>query len=147
MLQEELAMILCGCGKDVPDDIIAEAIASNRSLRCSACGQRTAPNDPILKAVDGRTKFNGSDYDPKYDQDRLSKQIGRVYSAMIDGGWRTLEEINSITGDPPASISAQLRHLRKVRFGSYTVEKRHRGERKLGLYEYRLLKPAGRARS
>ena len=64
-------------------------------------------------------KFNGAVYDPDYDDARLTKQIGRVYDCMKDGKWRTLQEISNITGDPVASISAQLRHLRKERFGKY----------------------------
>lgn len=86
-------------------------------------------------------KFDGCCYDPAFDDDRLTKQLGRVYQTMIDGHFRTLSEIASLTQDPEASISAQLRHLRKPRFGSYIVERRHRGDRSLGLFEYRLLKP------
>lgn len=41
-------------------------------------------------------------------------------------------------GDPAASVSAQLRHLRKPRFGGFVVEKRPRGDRERGLWEYRL---------
>ena len=85
--------------------------------------------------------FNGSDYDPQFDNARLTGQIKRVYNLMIDGNWRTLSEIEAITGDPQASISAQLRHLRKERFASHIVNKRSRGERVVGLYEYQLLKP------
>ena len=59
---------------------------------------------------------------------------------MIDGFWRTLREIENHTGDPQSSISAQLRHLRKKRFGGYTVEKRRRGEGAKGLWEYKLVK-------
>ena len=84
--------------------------------------------------------FNGPCYDPKSDQKRLTKQIDRVYSCMIDGTWRTLNEISDSTGDPQASISAQLRHLRKKKFGAYTVDKRSRGDRKNGLWEYKLYK-------
>lgn len=84
--------------------------------------------------------FNGPDYDPVHDFERLSNQHNRVREAMMDGSWKTLAEISALTGDPPASISAQLRHLRKPRFGSHTIEKRTRGERTSGLYEYRLLK-------
>jgi hypothetical protein len=58
--------------------------------------------------------------------------------------WRTLEEIRALTGEPAASISAQLRHLRKPRFGSYRVEKRNRGSESHGLFEYRVLPPDGR---
>ena len=82
------------------------------------------------------TFFEGSDYVAELDLDRLSKQHDRVKHAMIDGEWRTLNEIAAITKDPAASISAQLRHLRKPRFGSWTVEKRRRHE--AGLFEYRL---------
>jgi hypothetical protein len=79
--------------------------------------------------------FNGPAYDPELDHPRLSAQILRVYRAVEDGEWRTLGEIEEITGDPQASISAQLRHLRKPRFGGFIVEKRRRGG---GLWEYKL---------
>lgn len=82
--------------------------------------------------------FNGPEYDPKRDQRRLERQHDRIRSLMSDGIWRTLPEIAQLTGDPPASISAQLRHLRKPRFGAWTVERRlrHSG----GLFEYRIYK-------
>jgi hypothetical protein len=83
--------------------------------------------------------FDGPAYEPAADQARLTGQIRRVYAAMAGGAWRTLAEISAITGDPEASISAQLRHLRKDRFGACTVEKRSRGDRAIGLWEYRLL--------
>ena len=85
--------------------------------------------------------LDGSDYDPALDGARLRDQILRVYSAMEDGGWRTLSEIAAITKDPEASISAQLRHLRKPKFGSYIVERRRRGLMTAGLWEYRLMPP------
>lgn len=84
-------------------------------------------------------RFNGSDYDPALDKERLTKQLGRVYSLMIDGKWRTLSEIEAVTGDPQASISAHLRTLRKARFGSYIVNKQRRGIRTQGLFEYQVL--------
>lgn len=40
--------------------------------------------------------------------------------------WLTLDELAKLTHYPPASISAQLRHLRKPQFGGYEVEKRQR---------------------
>ena len=85
--------------------------------------------------------FAGNDYRPGFDQERLTGQIRRVFDSMKDGRWRTLGEIAAVTGDPEASISAQLRHLRKPRFGQWIVEKQARGERAVGLYEYRLLPP------
>jgi hypothetical protein len=65
---------------------------------------------------------------------RLEGQTLRIYRLMIDGTWRTLEEIQRATGDPQASISAQLRHLRKGRFGAHIVDKRRRETQ----WEYRL---------
>lgn len=84
-------------------------------------------------------RFNGSDYQKELDQTRLSGQIKRIYNLMIDGTWRTLTEIESETNDPQASISAQLRHLRKPRFNSHILNKRRRGDKSNGLYEYQLL--------
>jgi hypothetical protein len=80
--------------------------------------------------------FNGPDYVPERDWVRLSTQIGRVFNSMKDSSWRSLRDISDITGDPEASVSAQLRHLRKKRFGSHTIEKKHLGS---GLYHYRLI--------
>jgi hypothetical protein len=92
---------------------------------------------PVLNILDAR--FNGPEYIPKLDQRRLTGQIKRVFDCMKDGQWRTLSEIESITNDPQASISAQLRHLRKYRFGEHTVNKRRRGNEYSGLYEYQLI--------
>src|SRR4051812_34643680 len=83
--------------------------------------------------------FNGPDYDPEFDRERLTGQILRIFNLMSDGEWRTLGEIQGITGDPEASISAQLRHLRKPRFGCHTLNKRARGDRNAGLWEYQLI--------
>lgn len=86
-------------------------------------------------------RFNGSDYERQEDDERLTKQHERIRDLMLDNRWRSLGEIESLTGYPAASISAQLRHLRKERFGAYVVEKRARGERSHGLFEYRVSKP------
>lgn len=86
-------------------------------------------------------RFNGPSCDPDVDGPRLEKQHDRVRNAMADHAWRTLDEIAAATGDPVASVSAQLRHLRKPRFGGFLVEKRIRGARGSGLYEYRVLAP------
>lgn len=82
--------------------------------------------------------FDGPAYQAKYDHARLTGQIQRVFNLMSDGQWRTLQEIADATGDPHASVSAQLRHLRKLKFGGHTVNRRARGERSRGLFEYRL---------
>lgn len=65
--------------------------------------------------------------------------------------WLTLREIAALTHYGEASISAQLRHLRKTRFGGHRVEKRQRvspgpGEkRRAQVWEYRLRRSLGRA--
>jgi hypothetical protein len=41
--------------------------------------------------------------------------------------WVTLAELAGKTKFPPASISAQLRHLRKEKYGGWGIEKRRRG--------------------
>ena len=83
-------------------------------------------------------RFNGSDYVPSLDEARLTGQILRIFDCMKDGKFRTLPEIEQITNDGQASISAQLRHLRKDRFGGHTILKQRRGEPNCGLWEYKL---------
>ena len=68
-----------------------------------------------------------------------------MLSASQCDAWLTLEELSKLTHYPPASISAQLRHLRKQEFGGYDVEKRQRlsgrilqGEDFGTVWEYRL---------
>lgn len=82
--------------------------------------------------------FSGPAYTPETDNPRLSRQFTRVFQLMEDGLWRTLREIADETGAPEASVSAQLRHMRKPRFGGHQVNKRHRGPADHGLYEYQL---------
>lgn len=99
----------------------------------------------LFQPQPGQLEFNGSDYNSKDDDERLTGQIRRVFNVMKDLQWRSLSEIRltilNRTGinDSEASISAQLRHLRKDRFGSHEVEKRARGDRKSGLFEYQLV--------
>jgi hypothetical protein len=88
--------------------------------------------------------FQGSNYNPTFDHERLSKQIGRIEQLMIDFKWRTLKEMETEleqkypeSNFPQASISAQLRNL--VKTGVYTFEKRVKGDRKQGLWEYKLI--------
>ena len=61
--------------------------------------------------------------------------------------WHTLGEISSATGYAEPSVSAQLRHLRKPRFGGYRVIKRRRASEPCGrdgarcapVWEYRVV--------
>ena len=83
-----------------------------------------------------KRRFDGADYDPERDDMRLSPQYDRIFKLMKDRRWRSLQLISAETGDPEASVSAQLRHMRKKRFGSHTVERRYLSD---GIYEYRLI--------
>ena len=80
-------------------------------------------------------KFDGSDYRPERDDARLDKQIDRVKKACRSGVPMTLAAIAKETGDPEASISAQLRHLRKEKHGSHSVDKIYVSH---GLYLYKV---------
>ena len=81
-------------------------------------------------------RFDGADYNHARDNARLTGQLLRVWNCMNCGSWKTLRQISDETGDPESSISAQLRHLRKPRFGSYVVEREYVRD---GIYKYRLL--------
>jgi len=81
-------------------------------------------------------QFDGATYSPERDHERLATQLERVKLLMRDGRWRTLRDISKLTDTPEASASAQLRNLRKPRFGGYTIERRYIDN---GLYEYRVL--------
>jgi hypothetical protein len=91
--------------------------------------------------ADGPTlasRFPGEAFDAEHDLARLTGQLLRVHNVMARGGWWTVAEIAARTGDPQPSVQAQVGHLRKAKFGAYLVERRHRGDRSAGLFEYRL---------
>ncbi len=92
----------------------------------------------IPKRKEQLARFNGAEYRDEADHARLTKQHIRIRDLMLDGQWRSFDEIAAVTSDPAASISAQLRHLRKERYGGFLVERRARGNRERGLYEYRV---------
>jgi hypothetical protein len=66
----------------------------------------------------------------EYDARRLRSQREIIRDVMLSaadcGTWLTLGELRALTRYGEASISAQLRHLRKSENGGYDVEKRHR---------------------
>ena len=75
----------------------------------------------------------GPTYDKATDGERLATQMETILQYVrgmtLGGSWLTLKEIARDTGFPEASISAQLRHLRKPQFGSWRVEKQRRNNR------------------
>ena len=80
----------------------------------------------------------GPDFEFSKDGHRILKQHEIIRDFMLDGKWRTLRELSVNLGYPEASVSAQLRHLRKPRFGCYVVKKRRKT---LGTWEYQVLTP------
>lgn len=95
-----------------------------------------AADIPFAGEMHAAPHFDGPSYEAKHDHARLTGQLKRIRDYMLGAGWKTLGEIEAATGDPQSSISAQLRHLRKKKFGSYVVDKRRRGKESSGLYEY-----------
>lgn len=88
----------------------------------------------------------------------VRRQLDTIRQVMLEasraGGWLTLSEIAERTEFGEASVSAQLRHLRKARHGRYRVEKRCRrvtcspqpgvaDARTTAVWEYRVLPPFG----
>jgi hypothetical protein len=104
--------------------------------RVMAARQDGAPRS-LLTLFDTAPRFDGVTFDPVFDQDRLSRQLGRVFEFMSDQQWHTLDEIQAFAGGRESAVSARLRDLRKAKFGAYTVPRRRRGAG--GTFEYRLL--------
>lgn len=120
--------LFCGGDRQAPDH--HARCDGRQGRRDAAAGVADGP--PVLPPM----RFNGADYTPERDDDRLTSQLASIVSLMRDGRWRTLAAIAEHTGHPEASISAQLRHLRKERFGAHTVNRTHLGG---GLYRYQLV--------
>jgi len=87
----------------------------------------------------------------------LKRQRDVLCDVMLAAGtcetWLTLVELSRLTQYGEASISAQLRHLRKPQYGGYVVEKRRREVAEVmcsvehgPVWEYRLRRGAWRER-
>lgn len=87
----------------------------------------------------GTKIFSGESYDETLDKDRLMTQLNKVYQLMKDQQWRTLEEIAATVHAPITSIGSRLRDLRQAKFGGHTVNRRRRGDKSKGLFEYQLI--------
>jgi hypothetical protein len=76
-----------------------------------------------------------------------------MLSAAECATWLTLRELSCLTRFGEASISAQLRHLRKPAFGAFLVEKRvreavpGRPEQTGAVWEYRIGQRRARLRA
>jgi hypothetical protein len=86
----------------------------------------------------------GPAYDRNIDEPALNDQREAIKRWMLSVPrlWMTLQELSGDLGFPEASISAQLRHLRKEAFGGYNVQKRRRrGQR---VWEYNIQPPVAK---
>lgn len=97
---------------------------------------------PTRKEPEMTSLFDGDgDGEGPAKDTRLKKQIVRVYEAMNDHTWWTLDQLYHQTGAPEASVSARIRDLRKERFGGFQIEHRNTGPQ----HEYRLVENTGNA--
>ena len=67
----------------------------------------------------------GPAYIPDRDEGRLKAQLYAIWNYIKDQHWFTLAEIEGELGYPQASISAQIRHLRKPKFGGHRIIKKY----------------------
>lgn len=95
--------------------------------------------------------FKGAAYVPRLDGDRLQSKLDRIIRFMTapPGVFYTVEEIcTALEALHPgerfgqAPTSAQLRNARKKPY-HYRVERRRRGEHRLGLFEFAMFPPEG----
>lgn len=91
--------------------------------------------------------LSGTAYEPKLDRARLSLQIERVRLYLLPGQWKSLSEMKAALEAiyapahfPEASLSAQLRNLRKEPYRLKVERRRRDGVHGpgAGIWEYRL---------
>ncbi len=138
-----------------PQSMAAEIDALEAEDEAPAAEARASDADADaehVRALEAPT----SDVFPEEDETQLAAIRELTTRASARGVWLTLAEIAEATEFAEASISAQLRHLRKAHHGGYHVEKRHRCSargmatlRKIRdtrrgpvIWEYRVLPPA-----
>jgi hypothetical protein len=126
--------------------------AANETTAAEACASDADADAEHVRALEAPA----SDVFPEEDETQLASIRELTTRASARGVWLTLAEIAEATEFAEASISAQLRHLRKAHHGGYHVEKRHRCPargvatmRKIRdtrrgpvIWEYRVLPPA-----
>ena len=80
-------------------------------------------------------EFDGEHYVSERDKPRLTRQFDAVRIYMEGKKNLTLHQISQDLGYPEASVSAQIRNMRKKRFGSRTVTTTYVRQ---GLFHYTL---------
>ena len=140
-----MGMCECGCNRELTGNIKKRFFSDEcRNAYWSRARQVGAGKirEVLAQAVSSDVHpvpiipIDGTTYDQRFDENRLSTQYARVFELMKDGAWRTLAEISALVSGSEAGISARLRDYRKV---GHTVERRRRGNPSSGLFEYRLI--------
>ena len=85
--------------------------------------------------VDVNPYFDGDDYVTDRDSVRLTSQLDKVRVYMEGADYLTVQQISADIQQPEPSVSAQIRNLRKDRFGARTVNREYRGD---GCYAFKL---------
>jgi hypothetical protein len=98
--------------------------ASAHSQQLDLLGYRPAP------------AFDGWTFRRDFDQARLSSSLQRVFFALLDGEWHSLQELRRIAG---SAADSRLRDLRKPKFGGFTIHsRRDPTDQCSGVWQYRL---------
>jgi len=89
----------------------------------------------FYEAISKEPDFDGADYQPVRDRERLTKRMRLLFETMKDGRWYSLPQLREILGGTDSGISAAIRGFRKIKFGCYSVTSIFKGQ---GIYHYRL---------
>ena len=81
-------------------------------------------------------EFDGDDYDSTRDKERLTKQRDKIRMYMEGRDYLTVQEVAEFFNYPENSVSAQMRNLRKKKFGGRIVDREYFGN---GLYKFKLM--------
>jgi DNA-binding NarL/FixJ family response regulator len=84
---------------------------------------RARHKQKLLNPYEDLPLFDGAVIDHKVDQKPLEKQLKAIYNLMQDGVYRSLSDIATKLNIGESSVSAQLRNLRKERYGGFEVQK------------------------
>lgn len=122
--------------RGVPATQVYRGFNGETTFACDDCHKDALIIHELLRGAQSFDDFGGVTYDPEQDQERLGAQMCRVLEACLDGGWHTLSELSTKTGDPESSISARLRDVRK-KWGPAAMESQRLKEGK-GTWIYRV---------
>jgi hypothetical protein len=112
--------------RDVPGRTLDLAATASANTNARGANERVVDLGRIPDGVRASVASTPGVYDAR----RLRSQREIIRDVMLSAAecetWLTLGELRALTRYGEASISAQLRHLRKNENGGYEVVKRHR---------------------